>query len=557
MSTRAPALVLGLLLIVSFLGVGREPWTPDEPREAEISREMWLAPSVVPSLNDTAFVEKPPLYYWTVAGVFALAGGQSAAAARAVSAAAAFLTLLLVFLWGRREFSPAVGLVAAIGLATSVQFMISTHWIIMDPLLMLFTTAAAWAGSELVQGRSRPRVWLAFYGALSLALWTKGLIGPVLIASGLLVYAAARRSLDPVWRVRPFLGVTVLALMTGVIAALIYMDAGAAAVREWLWVNHVQRFVHPTYTGHDQPFYYYLSALPIALFPWWVPFALVLRPSRWRFGPTSLRRSAWYEPRLYLAALSLGMVVLLSAASTKRGLYLLPMLPPLFLLLAAEAVDWWEWRATAVWRSSAWWLQVLFVVALAVGPTAFALRYLQSTDPVAIAALIAVGMVTVALVVQAYRGRESESLGALGVLAVAGVAGLVVLVVHLAAPERNMTAFLRDLDRRMAPGEPVSLIGDVDESVNGIVPFVTGRRVVNTTVADLPVRQPVCVLVQNNEAGRTAPDLPRPYERKSARTFGPERYMAFWCRGGDPRTAASLNGIVPPPAQVSVAAIAE
>ena len=119
-----------------------------------------------------------------------------------------------------------------------------------------------------------------------------------------------------------------------------------------------------------------------------------------------------------------------------------------------------------------------------------------------------------------------------------------------------MTAFLRDLDRRMAPGEPVSLIGDVDESVNGIVPFVTGRRVVITAVADLPVRQPSCVLVQNNEAGRTAPELPRPYERKGARTFGPERYMAFWCRGAEPArraAAASLNGIVPPPAQVSVA----
>ena len=158
MSSRVVPLVLGLLLVVSFLGVSRELWTPDEPREAEISREMWLAPSVVPSLNDTAFIEKPPLYYWTVAGRFELTGRQSAAAARGVSGTAAFLTLLLVFLWGRRAFSPAVGLVAAVGLATSVQFMISTHWIVMDPLLMLFTTAAAWAGFELVRaaiGRER------------------------------------------------------------------------------------------------------------------------------------------------------------------------------------------------------------------------------------------------------------------------------------------------------------------------------------------------------------------------------------------------------------------
>jgi 4-amino-4-deoxy-L-arabinose transferase-like glycosyltransferase len=559
MSTRAAALVLGLLLIVSFLGVGREPWTPDEPREAEISREMWLAPSVVPSLNDEAFVEKPPLYYWTVAGVFELTGGQSAAAARAVSGAAGFLTLLLVFLWGRREFSSAVGLVAAVGLATSVRFIASTHWIVMDPLLMLFTTIAAWAGLVLVRERGRASTLAAFYGALTLALWTKGLIGPVLIASGLLAYAAARRSWDPVWRVRPFLGVAVMVLMTGVIAALIYVDAGAAAVREWLWVNHVQRFVHPTYTGHDQPFYYYLTALPIAVFPWWVPFALILRPSRWR--PGALRHSAWYEPRVYLGALSLAMVLLLSAASTKRELYLLPMLPPLFLLLAAEAVDWWQWRSTTVWSSAAWWLQVVFIVGLAVGPTAYAMRYLHSTDVLALALFAVVGALTGTVVVLAFSGREPATIPALGALALAGVVGFVVVVMHLAAPERNMTAFLRDLDRRMAPGEPVSLIGDVDESVNGIVPFVTGRRVVNTTVADLPVRQPLCVLVQNNEAGRTAPELPRPYERKNARTFGPERYLAFWCRGADPPAArapaaASLNGIVPPPLQMSVAGTA-
>jgi hypothetical protein len=101
----------------------------------------------------------------------------------------------------------------------------------------------------------------------------------------------------------------------------------------------------------------------------------------------------------------------------------------------------------------------------------------------------------------------------------------------------------------------VSLIGHVDESVNGIVPFITGRRVVNTTVEDLPVRQPGCVLVQNNDAGRTAPDLPRPYERMGARTFGPERYMAFWCRAGE--APAALNGIVPPPRPLSGAGTAE
>src|ERR1051326_6100672 len=111
-----------------LLGLQRSLWTPDEPREAEISREMLIAPGVVPTLNGQPYLEKPPLYYWIVAGVFALTGEPSAAAARSVSGFAGFLTLLLVFLWGRREFSTSVGLAAAIGLAASCQFMISTHW---------------------------------------------------------------------------------------------------------------------------------------------------------------------------------------------------------------------------------------------------------------------------------------------------------------------------------------------------------------------------------------------------------------------------------------------
>src|SRR5262249_60548175 len=137
------------------------------------------------------FIEKPPLYYWTVAGAYALSGGPSAAAARAVSALAAFGTLAIVLFWGGRAFSPVVGLAAAVGLATSAQFMWTSHWIVMDSLLMLFTTAALWAAHELVLGGASRNVLLAFYAALLAALWTKGPIGPVLGGLGLLAVAAA------------------------------------------------------------------------------------------------------------------------------------------------------------------------------------------------------------------------------------------------------------------------------------------------------------------------------------------------------------------------------
>ncbi len=80
-----------LCALLGALGLGHGLWTPDEPREAEISREMALAPTVIPTLNGHAFIEKPPLYYWVVAGVFRGLGHPSADAARAVSALAGAL----------------------------------------------------------------------------------------------------------------------------------------------------------------------------------------------------------------------------------------------------------------------------------------------------------------------------------------------------------------------------------------------------------------------------------------------------------------------------------
>jgi len=205
--TRAQTwLALAGLLAISFLGLARDLWTPDEPREAEIAREMWLAPTIVPRLNGERFIEKPPLYYWTVAAAYSVLGGPSAAAARAVSALAAFGTLAIVLFWGGRMFSPIVGLAAAVGLATSAQFMWTSHWIVMDSLLMLFTTAALWAAHELVRGGASRNVLLAFYAAVLAALWTKGPIGPVLVAGGLLVYAATRRSFAVLAPLRPFAG---------------------------------------------------------------------------------------------------------------------------------------------------------------------------------------------------------------------------------------------------------------------------------------------------------------------------------------------------------------
>ena len=516
---------LVFLSLVSFLGVGHDLWTPDEPREAEISREMMVSPGMVPTLNGQDFIEKPPLYYWTVAGFYKLFGGPSPAAARSVSVLASVLTLLLVFLWGSRDFSRPVGLLAAVGLVTSTQFMITSRWIVSDPLLMLFTTIAFWSGADLLRGRGRTATLVYFYAALTLAMWTKGLIGPILVASGLLAYLAARRELTPLWSLRPFIGIGVMVLAVAGLMALIYVDAGFDAVREWFWVNHVQRFVDPVGTGHKRPFYEYFIYLPLAVFPWWLPFIGLFKPATWR-DPGA----AEYDLKRYLAALCVGMFVILSASSTKRGLYLMPMLPPLFLLLAQQAISWWRQQPQGPLRGVAWWIQVGLVILFAAGPTILVLGYLRVFDVAGILLLVFIGLLAAAIVFYSLRGNQPRALAAFASCAIAGIIVLTLVDFRLAGSIKDMSPFLEQVKPRLSSDRPIYVSGDIDETLRGIVPFVMERGVVEISPADLHELQPDCVIVQAKHGKKSAPDIEAPYRLQQDRSFGPGRYLGFWCR---------------------------
>ena len=267
-----------------------------------------------------------------------------------MSALAAFGTLAIVLFWGGRVFSPIVGLAAAVGLATSAQFMWTSHWIVMDSLLMLFTTAAL-LGRARAPARRRETAACCSRSTprCSPRSGRRDRSARCCSASALLAYAATRRSFALLKPLRPFAGAAFVVLMTAGVAAAIATDSGWDAVREWLWVNQVERVTNPVTTGHDQPVLYYLWTLPVAVFPWWLPFGALFRPRTW-----SGEQTPWRDSKLFLGAAALGMALLLSVPATKRGLYLMPVLPPLLLLLAAVAAEWWTSSAAPRLRGAVW-----------------------------------------------------------------------------------------------------------------------------------------------------------------------------------------------------------
>jgi 4-amino-4-deoxy-L-arabinose transferase-like glycosyltransferase len=528
-----PAAAALALLLLALLGCNRGLWTPDEPREAEISREMALAPGVIPTLNGQRFIEKPPLYYWTVAALFRLTGGASVLAARSVSVLAGAATLALLVAWGSAAHSRAAGWLSAIMLATSVQFMVSSHWVLIDPLLMLTTTVAAWAAWELLARRDSSALRLLLYLALVLALWIKGLIGPVLIGAGLVGYVIVDRPAH--WRrLHPIAGISVLTLAVLLLGLSIWKQGGDAALWEWAYVNHVQRLTNPGITGHRQPLLYYSWTLPYAMLPWLLPLIEALRPAHWRrVSVPGLPRMS--DPARFGALMCAAMLALLSISATKRETYLLPLLPLLFLWLGIRSYDWWQdWQLRDTRGIGVlWWLQVLLLSVYALAAPVAAWIWLRAFNPWVLAALLFSALCTIYLWLTTANAQRARAGPAALACAFAGSAVALALAPMLLNDTKDMGPFVRWVGQQLPAGQAVYATS-VDETLAAEIPFYTGRAVVPLDIQRLlqpgATARPQWILVQDNHDGR-ARSLAPDYLLLGAHSFGPRRSLQLWRLG--------------------------
>src|SRR5262249_41613273 len=145
--TRRPLAALFLAFALFLLGtLGARPlYKADESRYAEIPREMVASGDwVTPRLNGLKYFEKPPLQYWATAVFFSVFGLHDWAA-RLWSALAAIGGVFLVFVSGRKLFSPAAGALGALVLAGSPIYVLLAQINTLDMGLTFFLTAAIFA----------------------------------------------------------------------------------------------------------------------------------------------------------------------------------------------------------------------------------------------------------------------------------------------------------------------------------------------------------------------------------------------------------------------------
>jgi 4-amino-4-deoxy-L-arabinose transferase-like glycosyltransferase len=334
-----------------FYGLGRLPFIgPDEPRYAEVAREMYATGDwITPRLGGIKWFEKPALTYWLLAAGYALFGENEFGARFGVAAVSTFGALLLYF-FGRRARSARFGYLSAAALVTCGLWPGFARGVTCDlPLTVAIEFALLsfflWESKESEAGSGR--LWYVFCFALGLATLAKGLVGvvlPLMIIAPYLILTGAWRSL-----LRPRLIIFGALIFLGTAAvwyAPVIARNGREFIDEFFVGHHFRRYLSNKYR-HPQPFYFFSMVAVAGSFPW--SFYLLSSLGQtlvclWRGRTKVGKTKVCPADRLNLLLLFwiVAPIVFFSFSGSKLPGYILPVFPAVALMVGGELERWWS-----------------------------------------------------------------------------------------------------------------------------------------------------------------------------------------------------------------------
>jgi 4-amino-4-deoxy-L-arabinose transferase-like glycosyltransferase len=343
----APFLVLSCLSIcLFFIRLDqRDLWSSHEGRAAQDAQSLlldkaWGLPRLFCLQAD---LQKPPLYYWLVAGVAWIHGGTvDAWSVRFPAAASAMGCVWLLYAFGSWCGRPRSGFLAAFLLASSMHFTWLARIGRIDmPLTLTVAVCVTCAhvgmrAYRLQGGLAGWRWFVGVYLAAAAALLLKGPIGIVLplvviVADGCarrLVEGSSGRPNGP-WKFAHALGLWWgIPLVFGLVSPWflwVNQATNGEFFRVFFWKHNVERGLGSG-TLHVHPWWFYLPRMAFDFLPW----SPLLIPATWW-----LFRKAWKSDPLarFSWIWVTGIIAVLSCSSFKRADYLLPAFPGAALLL--------------------------------------------------------------------------------------------------------------------------------------------------------------------------------------------------------------------------------
>ena len=304
---------------------------PDEPFYAQTAREMVQSGDwVTPQIYGAPQFEKPIFYYWLVAGSFK-ALGETEFAGRMPTAVFATVLVLLVWWFGSRVWNGRAGFLAALVLATGLEFCVMSRLMLTDIPLATFIAAAVfcyWLALRHEGERDKWMFWHLVWAGF--AVLTKGPLGSLVTVMATVAFALGMKR-PLLFRGRGF--------WWGVVAYAVIVVPWYGAMFAWhaqpFWEEffirdnwlRVIRAEHPS----NNHIWYYPGLLFLGSLPWMPAVALTVRRA---WGRLRADEAAFFQWCWLLTSL-----VFLTICQSKIPSYAFYLFVPLALLIGRTLDD--------------------------------------------------------------------------------------------------------------------------------------------------------------------------------------------------------------------------
>jgi 4-amino-4-deoxy-L-arabinose transferase-like glycosyltransferase len=342
------AILIGFCIILYFVNLGRwDLWSPDEPRYAQVAREMvnrgdWI----LMHYNGKTYPDKPPLFFWLIAFSSFLWQGFSSFSVRFPAAFFGTLTVILTFFLGKTLYSSRTGFLSGLILATSLEFSYLSTRANIDTTLTFFTTASLLCFFQWYRGAQDKaknvrkaevevnveekaktgNLWIyGFYIGMALATLAKGPVGFILPLSVGLIYLIFQKDWGVMRRMRLLSGMALFLMIVLLWYLPALFEGGEDYLQATLFRHTIDRYAQGWSKG--RPIYYYLYNFPIDFLPWifFVPAAVAYGFSREKVE----KRGEFLFLFMWFALI----FIFFSLSRGKRGVYFLPLYPAVSLMV--------------------------------------------------------------------------------------------------------------------------------------------------------------------------------------------------------------------------------
>ena len=340
-------LILASGLAIALLGIGSYGfYEPHESHFAMVGQEMICRNDwIVPHLNGSPYLNKPPLLYWLIA-ISTYFFGSTEFSARLPVALAGWLGVVIAWKWARELWGIDSSRVCAIMLSVTLGWFIFTHQILIDVLLATLLLSSNFFFWRLFKQHRCWLNWWSAYISLALCVLAKGLIGLILPLAGCLALAAIERDGKIIQRIRLYRGLLLVTAL--VIPWFVAVEFANPGFLKYFIVNeHFDRLLDrrfpPDYEVSKIGAVGYLAITFGWCFPWVLFLPSVVKYSwqewRQRYSQNTSLQVCHRSNGIFLLAIAAVMPVVMFLPFSSRLIYYgIPAIPAYVILCAG----WWN-----------------------------------------------------------------------------------------------------------------------------------------------------------------------------------------------------------------------